>query len=56
MHVINIIYKVNFRLPPQSRWDLRSSGILRNKDFSTLKDGTDRLCRNVGKELPLHDA
>ena len=25
-------------------------------DFLTLEDGTDRLSRNVGKELALHDA
>jgi len=24
--------------------------------FLTLEDGTDRLSRNVGKELPLHAA
>jgi len=28
----------------------------RNMDFMTLEDGTDRLSRNFGKELPLHAA
>jgi len=57
-------------LPPRSRWDLRSSGILRSawwqflidvsdqeiQNCVTLEDGTNRLSRNVGKELPAHAA
>ena len=35
----------NFSLPPRSRWIL---------DTWPLKYGTDRLSRNVGKELPLY--
>jgi hypothetical protein len=27
-----------------------------NLDLFTLKDGTDKLSRNTGKELPLHAA
>ena len=44
--------------------DLRSSGLLHKKyrqksyfsDILTLEDWTERLSRNVGKELPLHAA
>jgi hypothetical protein len=50
-----------FRLPPRRRWALHSSGTLRSVvvvkksflDFLALEDGTDRLSRNVGTELPL---
>ena len=36
---------LDFRLPPQSKWDLWSIGML---DCLTLEDGTDGLFRNVG--------
>jgi len=37
----------DFNLPPRSRGELHSSESLRSDD------GTDKLSRNVGKELPL---
>jgi len=68
----------DFRLPPRSGRELRSSGLLRNvydnyyrrvgttyrshlqgsriQELLTLENGTDRLYRNIGKELPLHAA
>ena len=51
----------DFRLPSRSRRDLRSSGTLRSgnslltfQEALTLEEGTDRLSRNVSKELPLY--
>jgi hypothetical protein len=38
-------------------WDNKSFSSSRIfLDFLTLEDGTDRLSRNIGKELPLHAA
>jgi len=49
---------IKFRLPTRCRRDLRSFGILRSVelDLLTLEDGTNRLSRNVGKELLLYAA
>jgi hypothetical protein len=30
----------------------KSQEVQETKNFLTLEDGTDRLCRNVGKQLP----
>ena len=35
---------------------VQNSSLLENFGFLTLEDGTDRLSRNVGKELQLHAA
>jgi hypothetical protein len=43
---------VDLWLPPRSRSNLLSSGILRGVWWLNLDDGTDRLFRNVGKEFP----
>ena len=38
----------DFRIPPRSKWQLRSSGL-----FLTPEEGAEGLFRNVGKKLPL---
>jgi len=51
----------DFGIPPRSRWELRSSGLLRTDVsgqtighiFKGQKYGIDKFSRNVGKELPL---
>ena len=52
-------------LPPRSRGERRSSGLLRSEKrpfptvffvFLIFEDGTDRFSLNVGKKLPLPPA
>jgi len=48
----------DFRRPPRSRWELRSSyrRIQQIFEFLIPEDGTGRLSRNFGKKLPLLSA
>jgi len=38
------------------RMEIKKGTLCHFLDFLTLEDGTDRLTRNVGKELPLYAA
>jgi hypothetical protein len=49
-NIINIVIVVEITSVPLLKT------LINIKRFLTLEDGTDRLSRNVGKELPLHVA
>ena len=43
----------SFKIPPQCRWQLRSSGLLRTDSGNVLQTIRENQSRNVGTKLPL---